>query len=247
MSDEGLACRIRCVVKNPTLLQAFRAMQAVAECGLTVIIEPAERPTWDYASRWFDLPYTEGSASHVLPIGIDHRSPAVQIGDLERPLLFPHRFFELYRDKWSHRHGRPVFFGNPTPDRRRVIKSWRRGAGRRGIEVRWSRRGRHWPNKAWDSDYASALGSAQFALCPDGDFVWTYRFFEAVAAGAVPIVQSVAPLYDGFVFGRMDNGLEGAEWTVQAALANFELARDMLTVPHSVLRDHVLNSKFESG
>jgi Exostosin family len=36
--------------------------------------------------------------------------------------------------------------------------------------------------------YYDQLQSTRFALCPDGDFPWTYRFLEAIMCGAIPVV-----------------------------------------------------------
>ena len=99
------------------------------------------------------------------------------------------------------------------------------------LELRYSRTGRRWPEKAWDQDYVAALGRAQFALCPNGDFVWTYRFFEAAAAGAIPIIEEYCDLYDGFVFHMFDEPVDKLEWTSAATEHNAALVRLRLTVP----------------
>ena len=39
------------------------------------------------------------------------------------------------------------------------------------------------------AQYWDMMQRAKYVLCPDGDFVWTYRFFEAVACGAIPIIE----------------------------------------------------------
>jgi hypothetical protein len=44
----------------------------------------------------------------------------------------------------------------------------------------------------YDWDYLALLRSAKFALIPDGDFIWTYRFFESVACGCLPILPREA-------------------------------------------------------
>ena len=36
--------------------------------------------------------------------------------------------------------------------------------------------------------YYDPLQSTRFALAPDGDFPWTYRFLEAIMCGAIPVV-----------------------------------------------------------
>ena len=48
------------------------------------------------------------------------------------------------------------------------------------------------------------MAKSKFVLCPNGDFIWTYRFFEAIACGAIPIIEDDLPLYDGFQYYKMD-------------------------------------------
>lgn len=106
--------------------------------------------------------------------------------------------------------------------------------------VIWSsERGRSFPIKAWDEDYFRLLSQAEFVLCPSGDFVWTYRFFEAILCGAIPIVQAACPLYEGFHFLRADT--PRAAWVRSPATVahNFQLACDRLTVPPAELAAEV--------
>lgn len=41
----------------------------------------------------------------------------------------------------------------------------------------------------YDYPYYDKLMSSRFALAPDGDFPWTYRFLEGIMCGAIPIVS----------------------------------------------------------
>ena len=45
----------------------------------------------------------------------------------------------------------------------------------------------------FDEDYWSQLVSAEFALAPSGDCPWSYRFFEAIIAGAIPVLHDEDP------------------------------------------------------
>ena len=42
----------------------------------------------------------------------------------------------------------------------------------------------------YDYPYYDKMMSSRFALAPDGDFAWTYRFLEAIMCGAIPIVPN---------------------------------------------------------
>jgi hypothetical protein len=101
-----------------------------------------------------------------------------------------------------------------------------------GDFVFWSSdRGRHFPGKSWDDDYHALLARSQFVLCPSGDHVWSYRFFEAALCGAIPIVEQDCPAYEGFTYRRMNEPLQDARWDRQDALRNFAVCLERLTVP----------------
>lgn len=34
--------------------------------------------------------------------------------------------------------------------------------------------------KSWDTEYYDILSQSKFVICPSGDFIWSYRFFEAI-------------------------------------------------------------------
>jgi len=94
-----------------------------------------------------------------------------------------------------------------------------------------SNRGRVFPGKSWDEEYYAFLAQSQFVLCPSGDFVWTYRFFEAALCGAIPIIERACPAYTGFRFRTMDDPLDTLVWSLEEAEYNFQQCRDRLTLP----------------
>lgn len=98
-----------------------------------------------------------------------------------------------------------------------------------------SARGREYPVKAWDDDYYQAMKRAQFVLCPSGDSVWTYRFFEAAMCGAIPVVQAACPAYAGFQFFTMQQPLAELRWTKEIAEHNFRLCQERLTLSREQL------------
>jgi len=102
-----------------------------------------------------------------------------------------------------------------------------------------STRGRIFPIKAWDENYYRLMSRSQFVLCPNGDFVWTYRFFEAAMCGAIPIVQEPAPIYDGFRFAQMNSSASTLVWSRADAEHNYNLCRERILVSHDELRNEV--------
>lgn len=54
---------------------------------------------------------------------------------------------------------------------------------------RWSEKGRNFLYKIYDIEYWKVLKKSEMVYCPAGDFVWTYRFYEAVISKALPIIK----------------------------------------------------------
>jgi hypothetical protein len=120
---------------------------------------------------------------------------------------------------------------------RRQLVRWRgydrlRHVG--GVTVWSSVRGRRFPTKAWDDEYYELLARSQCVLCPSGDYLWSYRFFEAALCGAMPIVEEPVPLYEGFRYRRMADGGD-AEWSAADAEHNYRLCRARIEVPRDAL------------
>jgi hypothetical protein len=126
--------------------------------------------------------------------------------------------------------------------RRRVLRARPRAVAKAesGDAVLWSSaRGREYPMKAWDDDYCRAMTRAQFVLCPSGDFVWTYRFFEAAMCGAIPVIESECPAYAGFQFFTMRQQGMQLRWTEAMAEHNLGLCLERLTIPRQHLDEEI--------
>lgn len=76
------------------------------------------------------------------------------------------------------------------------------------IKIISSKRGRQDKVKEIDHKYFETLHRSKFIACPNGDFVWSYRFFEAIICKAIPIIENESPLYDGYKFYRLGDKLE---------------------------------------
>lgn len=114
----------------------------------------------------------------------------------------------------------------------------------RNVTIVTSDQGRRFPVKSWNPDYYDLLLRSKFVLCPSGDFksrgiAWTYRFFETVMAGAMPIIEEPCDIYAGFEYHLMSEPLGALRWQKDRALHNFERAREVLTVPKEELRAEV--------
>ena len=96
-----------------------------------------------------------------------------------------------------------------------------------------SSRGRKFPIKSWDMEYFNFMLKSEYVLCPSGDYVWTYRFFEAVMCGAIPIVEQSCDIYDGFKFYRMSDSRLSYTYNNDIIEYNFNLLLDRITLSDS--------------
>lgn len=121
-----------------------------------------------------------------------------------------------------------------------------------GLHLNLSDQGRKFPIKSWNEAYYRTLLDSRFVLCPSGDFkvtgsAWTYRFFESVMCGAIPVIEEYCDAYEGFRFLRMSDPLQSYEWRLEDAEFNFELLHDRTTFDGEELRSEVLEMLNEGG
>jgi hypothetical protein len=195
---------------------------------------------------------------------IDHATPSTVVGAIARPLIFPRGIADRCRSLWAaSRAHRYSFAGLLSDSRRAVLERWldghtdpaggriRLGGFVRRQVIRWrgadqprrigdvtvwsSERGRRFPIKAWDEAYFRMLADSAAVLCPNGDFVWSYRFFEACLCGAVPIVEQASPLYDGFRYRLMSEPRDSRPWSADDAEHNYRVCVERIVVPRAVL------------
>ncbi len=170
------------------LLQEIRALQAISEKERIVIPEEA-RPIFEHLAKYFPSNYEVGN--NPTKVRIDHQKPEVCYAGC-RPLLFPHAMMDRYN---SEKQIDIFFSGKWSAKRETALLSYH-------AYINWSNKGREFPVKAWDEEYYKMLAATKFALCPDGDYAWTYRSFEAIIYKAIPIVETPIPLYEGYKYYR---------------------------------------------
>ncbi|MEI7977946.1 MAG: exostosin family protein [Bacteroidota bacterium] len=105
-----------------------------------------------------------------------------------------------------------------------------------GDLVVWSsEKGRYYPFKAFDEEYFKELANSKFVLCPSGDCVWSYRFFEAILCGAIPIVEQHCEAYNGFTYFTFNTSTNNLIWDKQIAEFNYKLCLERITIPKDIL------------
>ncbi|MCK9154710.1 MAG: glycosyltransferase family 47 protein [Paludibacteraceae bacterium] len=122
------------------------------------------------------------------------------IGEKEYRLVFPRRLLNYDCSKKDI----DILFVGLITDKRKAFLSPFKGKA----VIKESFNGRNDKVKGNDNGYFELMARSKFVLCPDGDFTWTYRFFEAVIFKAIPIIQNDSCLYSGYHFFKSSDKLE---------------------------------------
>jgi len=202
------------VDRDSNNIQAVLAEIAVAELF----------PVW---KADYNVPYdykTGCTPTHKALIETDHKQPKTVIGGEAFNLVFPLGLIGYIEAAWSEeREGEPLFVGIKTHERDKLLNG-------KGLII-WSDNGRKAETKYFDQLYWRRMTLNKFALCPPGDFLWTYRFFEAIIAGAIPIVWDELEIYKPFhYFVEGDN----YEYSETLALENLQLLKEHYTIPRDI-------------
>lgn len=105
-----------------------------------------------------------------------------------------------------------------------------------------STRGRVFPGKSWDEAYYQTLLNSKFVLCPNGDYIWSYRFFESILCGAIPVIEESCAAYNGFKYRFMSEVIDSNDWSAEDAKHNYLLAIDRLIISSEELTSISLNN-----
>jgi hypothetical protein len=238
--SKGTLLRVRLRGVREELLQTFRLSHALAEAGIPLAVRRRQAEGFRWLDQYFpglDWKVTR-FARAFSGVTVDHQTPRTSVGSIDRPLIFAHAIADLCSDKWSDRAITISLAGTMTDSRRVTLRAITHAFGE-DFQVVETDAGRAWPGKAWDDDYYTVLGRSALTACPDGDFVWTYRFFEGALCGSIPVVESFCDHYEGFRYYRMTDVPASMKWRRDWAEHNFVVARERLTVSHDELRQAV--------
>ena len=211
------------------LIQSVRFNQTVAEAGYCVSVPRGMLPAYRFISSKFPITFSVQKGEQV-DCEICHKEPWCRIGEIKKPLLFPKAVTEKCRDFWADKR-KGIWFRGFMPEKRlSALKKWTEKA-----VIEATQNGRVGLERFWDEDYLRNLGRAEFALCPDGGFKWTYRAIEACLLGATPVIQSHCEWYDGMHYCKWDGELtrtkveENYWWAVNLITLNKETIIDQLS------------------
>lgn len=120
------------------------------------------------------------------------------INGKEYTLVFPEFISKIKEEKVIDM----LFIGLLTESRKKFLSNFKNAI------IIDSNNGRNQDTKAKDLSYLKMMARSRFVLCPNGDFVWTYRFFEAILCRCIPIVEQDCGLYNGYHFYRLGDKYE---------------------------------------
>lgn len=208
-------------------------------------------------------------------IKYSHNEPFIKIGNIQRTLIFPHKIINRLILSWKKNKIYDFsFVGIYTSSRKIIINDWLNNKFRSKniinnkfsylknlviektikreyfdsskILILSSKKGRKFPKKSWDNNYYNILLKSKFVLCPSGDFIWSYRFFESILCGAIPIVENHCKAYDGFRYYTFNNNLNELIYSDEIINHNLELCLKKITIPTNILKKElelILNEK----
>lgn len=198
------------------------------ENNFVVQIKPGEQNIYNYLKRFFRKTSYTFQPGKVIPVDLNHKEPFVEINGQRKVLLYPKEALDLSKNFWNdQRTG--IFFRGFIPDfRAEALKQWQGIATIEGVNV-----GRKSITRFWDESYLSATGKAEFVLCPRGGWHWSYRFYEAVLCGAIPIVEIDSDNYKGYFYFKW-NDRDNLHFDWSKAIHNFILAQSQLTFTNKI-------------
>lgn len=237
-------------------LQEIRIIHALMESDFKIYLSESQLWKFNKIIKDFNLEVESNySNCSLLPITFSHKEPFVKIGNIIKPLLFSKGMFNFCKNLWNNDKEYYIGFLGLLTEKRIIalknicnkfsiqlndkISSNYIETDYGKIFISQSNKGRKFPEKSWDEDYLKLLSKCKFVFCPDGDFAWTYRFFESIMCGAIPIVESNIPLYDKFIFYNINQSIEEYKWSEEIILYNFKQCKDLLTIDKDILNKEI--------
>lgn len=233
-------------------IQNIRFALALAEVNPEISIPYKDKYIFDYLYEKFKIPvksyHERETRLKELPISFSHQKPEIRVEHICMPLVFPLVMVNFCEKNHTNINRKFVFSGLKTDKRKRCLENWLANVygskveikeyfAAKEVDIRFSSNGRKFPIKAWDQEYYDELLTNQFILCPDGDFIWTYRFFEAIMCGAIPVIENICDRYTNFKYYDMKTPLEEMVYDKGMVKHNFEYFKDNYTLLNKQLYD----------
>lgn len=182
----------------------------------------------------------------TVEIHIDHVSPMTYIGDITKAsLYFPKFIVHLFFKSLDKKADKIYFRGLLTKKRfietlvlfikirdikgikilLKSIISFRKSfkIDTSLIYFDFTNRGRDIKFKYIDAEYYKEMANFKYVFCPKGDFVWTYRFFETIQVGSIPICFYEPEINKPFIYKKtISSKLSFSQADANSNLNNFK-------------------------
>lgn len=226
-------------------IQGLRINQALMEAGYIVNIDPDRKDPYDALKKNFTINYIIGNNNaKIVDVDYSHKDPFVRVGDITLPLLYPMSIVNYCKSFWKEERVIDyIFIGLLAQHRRNHIRAWKETLPNKEnlhIHIENNTNGRSIHKdavNAWDKRYFLLLAKSKFTLCPSGTFTWTYRFFESILCGSIPIITHYAKCYEGFHFYYMDD--KDYVYDREKVEYNFNLAIERLTLTPELIQQEL--------
>ncbi|MFI8378752.1 hypothetical protein [Leeuwenhoekiella sp. NPDC079379] len=251
-------------------IRALHAISEVCVLHLSPENEKKLKPLLSFFEIEYCLE-TDTNFTDVLDlITVNHSKPLTKIGELERPLIFANSLTNFLKNSWPEaKNLKFSFVGLFTKERKIALLKWIKNFDNSifypfylnyrpvtkavNLQLNFtkkkslfyisaSKRGREFPSKSFDLNYFNILLRSKFVLCPSGDFVWTYRFYESVLCGAIPVIEKYCEAYEGYIFRYFNDDTNSFQWSEEIALYNYKLCVSQITVSREELYNSLLNN-----
>jgi len=218
--------------KSINLLQEVRVLHALCDNGVTLHCDFENyqklQPLKDFFDCNINLGFNPTGESFNNLVTIVHHEPITKVGGLTRNLIFPKSLIEFCQTENNDKLDEIYFRGLITDKRAKSINKLKSITNKK-LVIDSSNKGREFPLKTFDKDYFNEMQKYKFVFCPDGDFIWSYRFFESVMCGAIPIVENETKLFEGFYYYNLQSDLDTITWNEEWVIKNLELLNENFT------------------
>lgn len=240
--------------KKINLIQEVRLVHALCESDFNIIIDKSQEEKLIHLKK-FNISYKINNNHKGINfndlVKINHSVPETNIGNIKKPIIFPKAITTHLKENWiDNKTIDYSFTGLLTLKRKNVLEEWIRknqnlnysidtdkeySINIGNLYLSSSKNGRSFPKKSWDTEYYDILLKSKFVICPSGDFIWSYRFFEAILCGAIPIIEENCEAYNGFKFYYMDDTIKDLNYSKDIIKHNYQLCIDRITINKNIL------------
>ncbi len=220
--------------RSINLIQEVRLIHPLSELGYEFYCNHLEYNKLLPLIKKFDLKIHNNTTQKVNisftnNLEIDHSKPYTKFLDYESPLVFSESFIDYCYNLNKIKEDKIYFRGLITESRNRAIKNFKLKTTKELI-IDSNKNGRSFPIKSFDEDYFISLSKYKFLFCPNGDFIWSYRFFESIMCGSIPIVEDNYSLFDDFYYYTLNDNLNSITYNDEWCIHNLKLLKDKFTL-----------------